>query len=99
MRISLFCTLAVMGVFISVAQSSQNCTINPSYLDFGLNVSKYAVGCLPEVNFELPASWAGQISVPGTENDELFFWLFQAEKQNQSDKLISERGLLKIRRS
>lgn len=45
----------------------------------GLNAQKYAVGKLPHVDYQLPPSWAGQIHVPGTKDDELFFWLFEAE--------------------
>ena len=44
----------------------------------GRNASKYAVGALPDGEF-LPRNWAGPISIPGTTNDELFFWLFEAE--------------------
>ena len=50
---------------------------------------KYAVGSLPYVDFKLPHSWAGQIGIPGTENDELFFWLFETEDWTKSDNLIS----------
>lgn len=53
----------------------------------GPNLAKFAVGHLPNVTFNLPASWAGQISIPGSEDDNLFFWLFQAE--SPSDTLIS----------
>ena len=56
----------------------------------GTNATKFAVGDLPDLGFKLPQSWAGQISVPGTTNDELFFWLFAAEDQSQSDDLISK---------
>ncbi|KAA6410377.1 MAG: serine carboxypeptidase [Lasallia pustulata] len=54
----------------------------------GTNATRFAVGNLPDLGFELPQSWAGQISVPGTTNDELFFWLFAAEDQSLSDDLI-----------
>ena len=51
-------------------------------LDFttslGCNASKYVVGALPHADF-LPKSWAGPISISNTTNDELFFWLFEAE--------------------
>ena len=55
----------------------------------GRAASKYAVGSLPNVNFDLPASWAGQISVPNTAKNELFFWLFEAQVAGQCDDLIS----------
>lgn len=47
------------------------------------------VGNLPNVDFDLPRSWAGQIPVANTSNDELFFWLFAAENQAPSANLIS----------
>ncbi len=64
-------------------------SVNSSYLDFGPAVDKYMVGNLPNVNFDLPGSWAGQIPVANTSNDELFFWLFAAENQAPSANLIS----------
>ncbi|KAL6714868.1 hypothetical protein ACLMJK_007128 [Lecanora helva] len=75
-------SLAVRSIY------SGGCSANPSNLEFGPRASKYAVGCLPDVKFELPASWAGQIPLSNTTNDELFFWLFEAEHQDQSDNLI-----------
>ena len=56
-------------------------------MSLGPRVQKYAVGELPLVSYELPASWAGQIRVPGKKDDELFFWLFEAE--SKSSDLIS----------
>ncbi|KAL9576649.1 MAG: hypothetical protein Q9212_006928 [Teloschistes hypoglaucus] len=56
--------------------------------DFGTDVTPYAVHAIPNVSFPLPASWAGQIPIPGVSNDELFFWLFQAEHRNVSENLI-----------
>ena len=53
----------------------------PSCLDLGAGASNYAVNGLPNVKFSFPASWAGQIPVPNTANDDLFFWLFDAEAQ------------------
>ena len=53
----------------------------------GPNAHKYAVGKLPHVDYQLTPSWAGQILVPGTRDDELFFWLFEAE--TASNNLIS----------
>ncbi|MCJ1485953.1 hypothetical protein MMC06_006129 [Schaereria dolodes] len=54
----------------------------------GPGAAKYVVGPLPDVNYTLPMSWAGQLAIPGTTNDELFFWLFEAESQKQSENLI-----------
>ena len=65
------------------------CAVNSAYLDFGSSASEYAVGCLPDVSFDFPASWAGQIPVQNISNDELFFWLFEAENEVESDNLIS----------
>lgn len=56
---------------------------------FGPNITQYAVTGLPDVHYTLPSSWAGQIAVPGTEDDALFFWLFQTEVPAYSDRLIS----------
>lgn len=56
-------------------------------MSLGPTVHRYAVGELPLVSYELPASWAGQLRVPGKSDDELFFWLFEAE--SESSDLIS----------
>ena len=82
--------LTIVATFAISAASSQECTINPSFLDSGSSANEYVVGCLPDANFSIPASWAGQIPIPGTNNDELFFWLFEAEDQTRKDDLISE---------
>ena len=60
--------------------------VNPS---LGPNIQRYAVGSIPDVSFKLPKSWAGQIKIPNTKNDELFFWLFETENQKHGDDLIS----------
>ncbi|KAI4131863.1 MAG: hypothetical protein LQ347_002799 [Umbilicaria vellea] len=74
----------VTSVISCGAETSPNIAIS-----LGTNATRFAVGYLPDLNgFSLPQSWAGQISVPGTTNDELFFWLFAAEDQAQSDDLI-----------
>ncbi|MCJ1348723.1 hypothetical protein MMC31_006956 [Peltigera leucophlebia] len=52
-------------------------------LRLGPNVTEYAVGKLPDVRYDLPPSWAGQVYIPGTKKDELFFWLFQAEFESE----------------
>ncbi|KAL8635823.1 MAG: hypothetical protein Q9228_006726 [Teloschistes exilis] len=54
----------------------------------GEDVTKYFVHSLPNVSFHVPVSWAGSIPIPGVSNDELFFWLFQAEHRNVSQNLI-----------
>lgn len=56
---------------------------------FGPNITQYAVTGLPNVHYTLPASWAGQIRIPGTQDDALFFWLFEAEVPAFRNKLIS----------
>lgn len=53
------------------------------------NITQFAVQSLPNVSFPVPPSWAGQIPIPGTSDNQLFFWLFQAECQNASQNLIS----------
>ncbi|KAI4115692.1 MAG: hypothetical protein LQ341_007718, partial [Variospora aurantia] len=52
------------------------------------DVTHFAVRSLPNVNFSLPPSWAGQIPIPGHSDNQLFFWLFQAESHNVSQDLI-----------
>ena len=54
----------------------------------GPNIDRYAVGSLPNVSFPLPRSWAGRIHIPNAKDDELFFWLFDAEMP--SNDLISK---------
>lgn len=56
-------------------------------LSQGANAQKYLVNALPNVMFNMSMNWAGQISIAGTADDELFFWLFEAEKP--SNDLIS----------
>ncbi len=97
---SIFCVTLrnVLGlslyVIVTLGQNTEKFTVRSSTslcLDLagGRDASEYAVDNLPNVNFDLPASWAGQISVPNTANDELFFWLFEAEVAGQCDNLIS----------
>lgn len=81
-------------VIATLGQNAEDFTVSSSTssrldLGGGRDVSEYAVGNLPNVNFDLSASWAGQISVPNTSNAELFFWLFEAEVVGQCDNLIS----------
>ncbi|KAL8996419.1 MAG: hypothetical protein Q9169_004067 [Polycauliona sp. 2 TL-2023] len=54
------------------------------------NISRFAVHSLPNVTFQVPPSWAGQIPIPGVPDDRLFFWLFQAENKSASENLISK---------
>lgn len=83
-RVSLFVRLLL--IFSSHAGGTQDFVSS-----LGRNASEYAVGALPHAAF-LPKSWAGPISVPNTTNDELFFWLFQAE--TETDNLISARAAI-----
>ena len=81
-------------VIVTLAQHTEEFAVRPSSslcleLGQGRDVSEYAVVNLPNVNFNPPASWAGQISVPNSVNDELFFWLFETEVAGQCDNLIS----------
>lgn len=81
-------------VIVTLVQHTEEFAVRPSTslcpeLGQGRDVSEYAVGNLPNVDFNLTASWAGQISVPNSANDELFFWLFEAEVAGQCDNLIS----------
>ena len=56
----------------------------------GPNISHYAVPNLPDVDYSLPQNWAGQIGIPGTRDDSLFFWLFEAESYAERNNLISK---------
>ena len=98
MLISFVTLQSVLGLSLYViatrGQDTEEFTIRSSIslchdLGEGGDASKYTVGSLPNVEFDLPASWAGQVSVPNTLNDELFFWLFEAEVAGQCDNLIS----------
>ncbi|MCJ1377697.1 hypothetical protein MMC17_000793 [Xylographa soralifera] len=79
----IFATLNVVG-------NAQSCVApyaNKS-LPFGPSITRYAVTGLPGVGYSLPNSWAGLIGIPGTQDDALYFWLFEAEEQAQRNKLI-----------
>ncbi|KAL8978597.1 MAG: hypothetical protein Q9205_005853 [Flavoplaca limonia] len=52
------------------------------------NVTRFAVHSLPNVTFHVTPGWAGQIPIPGVADDQLFFWLFQAENHNTSRDFI-----------
>ncbi len=81
-RISLFVRLLLM-ISSSRARGTQDFITS-----LGRNANEYAVGALPHAAF-LGKSWAGPIAIPNTTNDELFFWLFQAE--TETNNLISAR--------
>ena len=90
MKVSLF-LLAFFGAFSSFLFPAAGYALGDAKTygySFGPNSNLFAVGNLPGVSFQIPQSWTGQISVPDTANDELFFWLFRAEKP--SNDLISE---------
>ena len=87
-RLSFFVRLLFMTVSCRAGGTRDFAT------SLGHNASAYAVGALPRAEF-LPQSWAGPISIPNTTNDELFFWLFQAE--TETNNLISLRNLPLLR--
>ena len=64
----------------------------------GPNISHFAVSNLPDVDYDLPQNWAGQIGIPGTRDDALFFWLFEAESDAQRNSLISKSAYICIAR-
>ena len=83
-----------LSVVTTLGQITEELTVRSSIplchdLGKGGDASKYTVGSLPNAKFDFPASWAGQAPVPNTPNDELFFWLFEAEVAGQCDNLIS----------
>ncbi|KFX88495.1 hypothetical protein V495_06514 [Pseudogymnoascus sp. VKM F-4514 (FW-929)] len=50
---------------------------------------QYLVKSLPQVNFQIPKSWAGSLKVgSGYGDDSLFFWLWEAETQQGKNDLI-----------
>ena len=71
-------TMSFLVRLLLLVMSSLAGTTHKSATSIGRNASKYAVVALPHAEF-LPKSWAGPISIPNTFDDELFFWLFQAE--------------------
>ncbi|KAI4266561.1 MAG: hypothetical protein L6R38_008668 [Xanthoria sp. 2 TBL-2021] len=80
---SLACLVQVLALALSARAAPK---LLPSTLD--PNVTRYAVHSLPDVSFHMTPSWAGQIPIPGVADDQLFFWLFQAENHNASQNLI-----------
>ncbi|KAI4104097.1 MAG: hypothetical protein LQ339_003950 [Xanthoria mediterranea] len=80
---SLACLVQVLALALPVRATP---TILPSTLN--PNVTAFAVRSLPNVTFHLAPSWAGQIPIPGVADDQLFFWLFQAEDHDASRNLI-----------
>ena len=83
------CLVQVLAQVLALVLSAEAA---PKLLPSSLNpdVTHFAVDSLPNVTFSLPPSWAGQISIPGLADDQLFFWLFQAEDRNASENLISK---------
>ena len=81
----LACLVQVLALALSVRGTPTKLpsTLNP-------NVTAFAVGSLPNVTFRVAPSWAGQIPIPGVADDQLFFWLFQAENHDVSRNLISK---------
>ncbi|MCJ1283366.1 hypothetical protein MMC26_002694 [Xylographa opegraphella] len=77
-------------IALAVVSNAQECAAPyaDKSLPFGPNIAQYAVKGLPDVNYSLPDSWAGLIKIPGTEDDALYFWLFEAEEQAQRKQLI-----------
>lgn len=84
--------MAVAWLYVQILALSVSTWAAPNILSSTLcpNVTQYALHSLPNVTFPLSPSWAGQIPIPGVSNDELFFWLFQAENHNASQNLISK---------
>ena len=83
----------VVATFAVVCNAACNHTRSTP---FGTNITQYAVTGLPNVHYNLPASWAGQIGIPGTQDDALFFWLFEAEVPAYGDNLISMVDSLRL---
>ncbi|KAI9815054.1 MAG: hypothetical protein M1827_002897 [Pycnora praestabilis] len=63
-----------------------SCTLATS--SFGADIGRFEVYGLPNVNFSIPHSWAGELPIPGHGNDNLFFWLFEGECSANKDDLI-----------
>ena len=81
----IFFCLSFIWFYSSLSHAYSNLPRNAT----GNQSSTYHVGSLPWINFPLPDSWAGPIRIPGTKNDELFFWLFGTEDSQYDDNLIS----------
>lgn len=78
-------------IIASIARVDSDSRKKNSCLDPDGTASVYLVHNLPNVTFQLPLSWAGQIQVPKIANTGFFFWLFEAESQANTDDFISER--------
>ncbi|KAK3171100.1 hypothetical protein OEA41_003184 [Lepraria neglecta] len=90
----------------SLGQSPDERPSNPSnaqpfYLDLGAGACNYAVNGLLDVKFSFPASWAGQIPLPNTVNDEVFSGYSRRKPNLNSgpgcsslDRLTKENGPL-----
>lgn len=81
--------MTALTIIANIAYVYSGSNVNTSCLDPERRASDYLVESLPNITFQLPLSWAGQISVPSITNDELFFWLFEAEDHTKSDDFIS----------
>ncbi|KAI9761163.1 MAG: hypothetical protein M4579_001210 [Chaenotheca gracillima] len=77
--------LSLLCVAASLARSHAGPT--PS-IGYGADISAFEVHSLPEVHFDVPRSYAGEIPIPGKSDDNLFFWLFESENAAQSNELI-----------
>jgi len=86
--------MTVAATIANIAHVHSSSYMNTSCLDPEWSASSYLVEDLPNVTFQLPLNWAGQIPVPSNTSDELFFWLFEAEGQTKSEEFISEHNHL-----
>ncbi|KAL8808084.1 MAG: hypothetical protein Q9182_000362 [Xanthomendoza sp. 2 TL-2023] len=84
--------VSILLCLVQLLALSKPTTASPKLLPSTLspNVTRFVVRSLPNVTFRVPPSWAGQIPIPGISDDQLFFWLFQAENHNASQNLISK---------
>lgn len=82
--------LTAAFIIASIARADGDCQKNTSCLDPNGTASEYLVHDLPNVTFQLPLNWAGQIEVPQIADTEFFFWLFEAENQTNTNDFISE---------
>lgn len=80
--------LHVIGVVFQFLLSCPLTLATNFSMGLGPSVIPYLVGDLPDVQYKLPLSWAGQIHIPNNKTSKLFFWLFEAE--TQSNNLISQ---------
>lgn len=73
----------------SVPRSFEHIVANNTNSTLGASSRKnFLVKKLPDVNFTVPRSYAGEMPLANKPGNNLFFWYFETEKKGGSDDLI-----------